>query len=402
VPVAGDSKFFSREEDPGTHNSGARASAGAQQNSTSTPEQDHSSLGRGPPRGNSSPARQVGAAQIAPCVTTPSASLFATCAVWERFAGDSVDDLATSCDIRAFRVRGPHYGGSSAARASLRDKSAAPVLGQPSNFEGDSPQRISPPAHRRGENANHAVHSSPSSTLSRSARVVLQLKQRPSKQDDFSDDDDDFAATFKNKARSVRLLRPEQHFRHSDLVEFCRVRPQCACRVPAAPRLQQVWIEKADIFQAPIAVPLAIGQRFRKRAQEQGAQYSQGNTAARPTAEEVRREEICRQRVESEQRGCDTSPLCLAWCITTATAPQLQRTQIERASAIQASKTTSPATRSATLRPCTGLECPGVFVTAASQQERGSRQDFAAAVPSRLCTCASGKREKYLMVLNNA
>jgi hypothetical protein len=128
----------------------------------------------------------------------------------------------------------------------------------------------------------------------------LELKQRPSKQDDFSDDDDDFAATFQSRARSERLPRPEQHFRHSSTARIGRVLPQRAFRVPAASRLQHE--------------------------------------------------------------------------------------QTKQASAVQASKTTSPATRSATLRPCTGLERPGVFITAALRQERGSRQDFAAAVPSRLCT----------------
>jgi hypothetical protein len=96
--------------------------------------------------------------------------------------------------------------------------------------------------------------------------------------------------------------------------------------------------------------------------------------------EEVRHEEIRRQHIESERRRCDTSPLCLAWCITTATAPQLQRTQIEWASTIQASKMTSPAMKPATRRHRTGLESPGAFITAASWQERESRQDFTAAV----------------------
>jgi hypothetical protein len=122
------------------------------------------------------------------------------------------------------------------------------------------------------------VHSSPSSAFSRSARAVSELKQRPSKQDNFSDDEDDFMTTFKNKAHSERLPRQEQYLRQPRLAVSRSISPQRVLRVPATPRLQQAWIEKADIFQAPIAVSSAIGQRCRKRAQEQGDQYSQGNT----------------------------------------------------------------------------------------------------------------------------
>jgi hypothetical protein len=71
VPVAGDSKFFSREEDPGTCKSGARASPEAQSDPTPTPAQGPSRLRGGPPP---PPARQVGAIQAVSRVTTTTAA----------------------------------------------------------------------------------------------------------------------------------------------------------------------------------------------------------------------------------------------------------------------------------------------------------------------------------------
>jgi hypothetical protein len=292
IPVAEDSKFFSREEDLGTQKSEARASAGAQQNATSTSKQDRSTPRRGSPRGNPSPARQVEATKIAPRVTTPLVFLFATHAVWERFASDSTGDFAISCDAR---TSGPRYGRNGAAGASLRDKSAASALRQPRRSRR-APRETSPLAHRGEENADRAARYNPISAFTRSLRTILELKQRPSKQDDFSDDDDDFAATFQSRARSERLPRPEQHFRHSSTARIGRVLPQRAFRVPAASRLQHE--------------------------------------------------------------------------------------QTKQASAVQASKTTSPATR----RHCARLERPVVFVAAASQQERELRQDFATAAFLRHCT----------------
>jgi hypothetical protein len=90
----------------------------------------------------------------------------------------------------------------------------------------------------------------PHQHFSRTARAVLEQKQRMSEQDDFSDDEDDFAATLKSKARSERLTRPEQHLRHLSPARICSVRPQRALCVPAASRLQHAWIKRASAAQA--------------------------------------------------------------------------------------------------------------------------------------------------------
>jgi hypothetical protein len=71
VPVAGDSKFFSREEDPGTYKSGARASPEPRSDPTPTPVQGPSrARGRPPPP----PARRVEAKQAVSRDTTPAAA----------------------------------------------------------------------------------------------------------------------------------------------------------------------------------------------------------------------------------------------------------------------------------------------------------------------------------------
>jgi hypothetical protein len=131
VPVAGDSKFFSREEDPGTRKSGACASPEARSDPTPTPAQGPSrARGRPPPP----PARQVGEKQAVPRNTTPA---------------------------------------------------AAPSM----------------------------------------VYLTRKCKHRPSKQDDFSDDDSDFASTFR---QSALPLRPDQRVRRSMQARIRRIAQQRA------------------------------------------------------------------------------------------------------------------------------------------------------------------------------
>jgi hypothetical protein len=105
-------------------------------------------------------------------------------------------------------------------------------------------------------------------------------RKRPSKQDDFSEDDNDFA-------RPVLPSQREQHLERSSPAGIGGHRHQHVVfhHLLARP-LQHVWIKRANFFRAFMTISPAIGQQFSNRTQDQSAQRGQGSTAAWPTSEQ--------------------------------------------------------------------------------------------------------------------